>query len=150
MRAATIRTRVEAFFRRYEATYARALAERDGVAEAVPDAFADYFVESSPAGVHGARNGMVFRFMARRGFARYRKIGVESMKIADLKVEPLDGLHAMAKVRWDSLTRRRRDGRRVRIVFEHHNFLTLLGGRARIFAYVATDEAAILSKHGLI
>jgi hypothetical protein len=145
-----IRKKVEAFFKRYAATYARALAEKPGVDKAVTEAFADYFVESSPAGVNGGRNGMVFRFLARRGVARYRKIGVESMLIDALEVTPLDALHAMARVTWDSRTRRRSDGRLVRIKFAHHYFLSLLGGKARIFAYVATDERAILRKHGLI
>jgi hypothetical protein len=151
MKAATIRKKVETFFKRYAATYARALAEKPGVDKAVSDAFADYFVESGPRGVHGARNGLVFRFMAKRGFSRYRKIGVQSMEIARLAIMPLkDGLHAMASVTWDSRTVRRIDGRLVRIVFDHVYFLTLVGGRPRIFAYVATDEEAILKRHRLI
>lgn len=151
MKPATIRSKVEAFFKRYAATYARALADKPGVDKAVADAFAAYFVESGPAGVHGARNGVVFRFMAKRGFSRYRKIGVQSMRVAKLQVTPLqDGRHAMAVVRWDSQTRRNSDGRMVRIVFDHTYFLTLVDGRPRIFAYVATDEEAILKRHGLI
>ena len=151
MTPAAIRKKVEAFFKRYEATYARGLAEKPGVDRALVEAFADYFVESGPTGVHGARNGLVFRFMARRGFARYRRIGVESMRIASLGISPLDdGQHATARVRWDSRTRRRSDARLVRIRFTHHYFLTLAGGKPRIFAYVATDERAILKKHGLI
>lgn len=149
MTPAVIRRKVEAFFTRYAATYARALADKPGVDKAVADAFAGYFVESSPRGVFGGRNGVVFRLMARRGFARYRRIGVESMAIERLEVTPLDGQHAMAKVKWDSRTRRRSDGRLVRIRFDHHYFLTLVGGEPRIFAYVATDEQAILKKHGL-
>ncbi|WP_242103640.1 MULTISPECIES: hypothetical protein [unclassified Lysobacter] len=150
MTRTAIRKKVEAFFKRYAATYARALADKPGVDKAVTRAFADYFVEASPAGVHGGRNGVVFRLMARRGFARYRKIGVESMLIDALEVTPLDDLHAMARVTWDSRTRRRSDGRLVRIRFTHYYFLTLLGGSVRIFAYVATDEQAILRRHGLI
>lgn len=150
MTATAIRKKVEAFFRRYAATYARAMADKPGVDKALTDAFAEYFVESSPEGVHGAKNGLVFRFLVRRGFARYRKIGVESMLIDALEVTPLDDLHAMARVTWDSRTRRRSDGRLVRIKFTHHYFLSLLGGKARIFAYVATDERAILRRHGLI
>lgn len=106
MTRTAIRKKVEAFFKRYAATYARALADKPGVDKAVTRAFADYFVEASPAGVHGGRNGVVFRLMARRGFARYRKIGVESMLIDALEVTPLDDLHAMARLTWDSRTRR--------------------------------------------
>lgn len=150
MKAAAMRKKVESFFKRYAATYARALAERPGVEQAVLDAYADYFVESSPLGVHGAKNGIVFRLMVKRGFAHYRRIGVESMEVSALAITPLDPLHAMARVTWDSRTRRRRDGRIVRIVFTHHYFLTLAGRKARIFAYVATDEQAIMKKHGLL
>ncbi|WP_242107149.1 hypothetical protein [Luteimonas aquatica] len=151
MKPATVRARVRAFFKRYAATYARALADKPGVDKAVSAAFADYFVASSPAGVQGGRNGLVFRFMARRGYARYRRIGVQSMDVARLEVTPLrDGRHAMAQVTWDSRTRRSSDGRLVRIVFEHTYFLTLAGGKPRIFAYVSTDEEAILERHGLI
>lgn len=150
MTPAATRKKVEAFFDRYVATYARALVDKPGIDKALTAAFADYFVESSPAGVHGGKNGLVFRFMARRGFARYRKLGVESMAIDALEVTPLDGLHAMARVTWDSRTRRRSDGRLVRIRFAHHYFLTLARGRPRIFAYIATDERAIMKKHGLI
>jgi hypothetical protein len=151
MTPAAITRRVEAFFRRYQATYARALADKPGVDKAVTEAFADHFVESGPGGVHGGRNGMVFRFLARRGFARYRKIGVQSMVVDALEITPLDdGLHAMARVVWDSVTRRRSDGKPVRILFAHTYFLTLVGGKPRIFVYVATDERAILKKHGLI
>ena len=150
MTATAIRKKVEAFFRRYAATYARAMADKPGVDKALTDAFAEYFVESSPEGVQGGKNGLVFRFLVRRGFSRYRKIGVESMLIDALEVTPLDDLHAMARVTWDSRTRRRSDGRLVRIKFTHHYFLSLLGGKARIFAYVATDERAILRRHGLI
>lgn len=150
MTPAATRKKVEAFFERYTVTYMRALADKPGVDKAVARVFADHFVESSPVGVNGGKNGLVFRFMARRGFARYRKLGVESMAIDSLEVTVLDGLHAMARVMWDSRTRRRSDGRMVRIRFAHHYFLTLLGGRPRIFAYVATDEHALMKKHGLL
>jgi len=150
MTPAAIRKKVEIFFDRYAATYARALADKPGVDKALAAAFADYFVESSPAGVHGGKNGLVFRLMAMRGFARYRKIGVESMAVDTLEITPLDDLHAMARVMWDSRTRRRSDGRMVRIRFAHYYFLALARGRPRIFAYVATDERAILKKHGLL
>ena len=78
MKAETIRSKVGIFFKPYTATYARAMADKPGVDKAVSDAFADYFVESGPGGVHGGKNGLVFRFMARRGFSRYRRIGVQS------------------------------------------------------------------------
>ena len=56
----------------------------------------------------------------------------------------------MAQVIWDSRTLRKSDERGVRIAFEPTYFPTLAGGKPRIFAHVATDEAAILKRHGLI
>lgn len=151
MTPATVTKRVQAFFRRYQATYARALADKPDIDQALSDAFAKHFVESGPGGTHAGRNGMVFRFLMRRGFARYRRIGVLSMKVDELDITPLDdGSHAMARVLWDSRTRRRSDGEIVRIRFAHHYFLTLADGKPRIFAYAATDEQAIMKAHGLI
>lgn len=73
------------------------------------------------------------------------------MEIARLDVVPLkDGQYAMAQVTWNSRTLRKSDERGVCIVFEHTCFVTLVGGKPRIFAHVATDEAAILKRHGLI
>ena len=75
---------------------------------------------------------------------------MQSMEITALEVTPLDGLHAMARVTRDSSTRRKADGRPMRIVCDHFYFLTLVGRKPRIFAYVASDEEAILKRHRLI
>ncbi|MBX9400591.1 hypothetical protein K4L06_04645 [Lysobacter sp. BMK333-48F3] len=143
-------TRIEQFFRRYQRCFQRALDDPHDVdTDAVTGAFADYFVQSSPAGVYGGKNGLKFKFMIGRGFARYRKIGMTSMAIAKIETTPLDPAHALAKVNWDSRYRRRKDGAEVRIVFANLYFLRLRPGKPKIFGYVTGDEAALLKKHGL-
>ncbi len=150
MNAAAMRRKIESFFRRYAERFQRSLDDPSDVdTDGVVASFADYFVESSPAGVRGGKNGLAFKFMIGRGFAHYRKIGTVSMKVAKLEVTPLDDAHAMAKVTWDSRYRRRKDGADVRIVFANLYFLAFRKGVPKIFAYITGDEQALLKKHGL-
>ncbi len=138
------------FFRDYEARFNRSLEDPPQVdSEGMRESFADYFVAASPAGVVGGKNGLKFRFALPRGFAFYRKIGTRSMKISALDVLPLDALHAMATVAWDSRYRRD-DGKKVRIEFTNRYFLQLQDGEPKIFAYITGDEQKVLKENGLI
>lgn len=151
MTPAAMQRKIERFFHRYAERFQRALddpAEAD--AQGVAASFAEYFVESGPHGVQGGKNGLRLRFMMRRGFARYRKIGTLSMKVAGVRVTPLDARHAAANVAWDSRYRRRKDGAEIRIRFENVYLLRMERGAFKIFAYVVGDEQALLKKHGLI
>lgn len=151
MATAALQRKIEQFFHRYQQRFQRALDDPGDVdAEGVVAAFADYFVGSSPAGVRGGKNGLMFKFAIARGFARYRKIGTVSMKIAAIETTALDKLHALAKVTWDSRYRRRKDGADVRIVFANVYLLRLQREGPRIFAYVTGDEEALLKKHRLV
>lgn len=151
MTAAAMKRKVTQFFRKYAQRFERSLKDPSDVdTDGVVDSFADYFVEASPAGVHGGKNGLKFKFMLGRGFAYYRKIGTTAMKIGKLEVTPLDGLHAMASVTWDSRYLRRKDGAKVRIVFTNRYFVHMESGSPKIFAYITGDEQALLKKHGLV
>ncbi len=151
MTPAAMKRKVALFFRRYAERFQRSLDDPSDVdTDGVVDSFAEYFVESSPAGVQGGKNGLRFRFALGRGFAHYRKIGTVSMRVAKLEVVPLDALHAMATVTWDSRYRRRKDGAPVKIVFANRYFLAIRKGVPKIFAYVTGDEQALLKKHGLV
>src|SRR5262245_60095081 len=151
MAATALQNKIAQFFRRYEQRFQRALDDPDDVdIDGITGAFAEYFVGSNPQGVRGGKNGLMYRLAMRRGFARYRKIGTVSMKVAALETTVLDKRHVMAKVTWDSRYRRRKDGAEVKIVFANVYLLRLQRGAPKIFAYVTGDEEALLKKHRLL
>jgi predicted ester cyclase len=140
--------RVGEFFERYAERFNRSLAGEKVEAKEVAESFADHFVEASPAGVNGGKNGLLFRMMIPRGFAHYRKIGTTQMKVAALSMEPIDHRHALAKVHWDSRYKKK-DGSDDRIEFDVTYLLHFEEGDPKIFAYITGDEERILEEHGL-
>lgn len=142
--------KIKQFFTDYEARFNRSLQEPPIVdVKGVVESFAPYFVEASPSGVHGGKNGWLFRVMVPRGFAYYKKIGTKSMKITSIEVTPLDDHHAMTKIHWDSRYLRK-DGKEEQIEFDNLYFVQILEDKPRIFAYITADEQKILKEHGLI
>lgn len=142
-------TRVRAFFDAYARRFNDTLKDKPVIdAKGVADAFAKFFVEASPAGVQGGKNGFLFRLKLPFGFRFYKKIGTTAMNIARITVTALDDLHLMARVRWDSRYTRS-DGSDVRIEFENLYFLQMQGAKPKIFAYITGDEAKVLKQHGL-
>lgn len=141
---------VRDFFRAYAGRTNEALADPPRVDVAgVRGAFADYFVGADPEGVHGGRNGLLFRLMLRWGFRAYRRLGTKAVDLAGLEVTSLDDFHALARVEWVA----RYDGRRgdgEDIAFTNLYLLQIRDGEARIFAYITPDEQAALKAHGLI
>jgi hypothetical protein len=141
---------IREFFQAYARRFEAALDASGQVDVAgVIDSFAPYFVESSPAGVHGGRNGLVFRWMVPRGFAYYRKLGTQQMRIDSLQVTELDPMHAMAKVGWHSEYVKKGDGAVVSIDFVVIYLLRLGDSGPKIFASVSGDEQKALREHGL-
>jgi steroid delta-isomerase-like uncharacterized protein len=140
--------RVRAFFERYADRFNRSLECGKVDAAEVADCFASHFVEASPAGVHGAKNGLLFRWMIPRGFAHYKKLGTTRMLVSDLTLEALDSDHALAKVHWDSRYIKD-DGSRDKIEFDVTYLLHFEGGEPKIFAYITGDEERVLREHGL-
>lgn len=146
----SLETRIRAFFKSYETQYQRALKGPDGVdATRLAKHFASDFVESSPGGAHGGKNGWLFRFMIGRGFSFYRKIGTRSMTLEVVDVGVVDANHSMAKVAWEAHCVRK-DGSRVTLPFEHIYFLRHAGRSFRIFAYIANDQQKMLEESGLV
>ena len=115
----------------------------------VIDSFAPYFVESSPVGVQGGKNGWLFRRMIPRGFARYQRIGAKRMDIAGLDSTLLDPFHALCKVSWHS-EYELESGKRESIDFEVIYLLRIKDGPPKIFAYITGDEQQALEDHGVI
>lgn len=140
---------VRRFFSEYERRFNDALATppKEDVS-ATAEAFAEYFVESSPIGVMGGKNDEAFRQMIPKGNEYYRSIGTKSMKISNLEVTQLDEFHFMARVHWDS--RYEKDGVEIRIEFDVLYFLRDQNERLKIFAYITGDEQKVLKEHGVI
>ena len=141
-------TRIRKFFKSYETLYRRALKD-DVNARGVADHFAAYFVESSPGGAHGGKNGWLFRFMIGRGFAFYRKLGTRAMTLEVTGITPIDAHHAMVTVAWEAQCVRR-DGTAVTLPFTHIYFLREEKRALKIFSYIANDQQKMLEEHGLV
>jgi hypothetical protein len=141
---------IRAFFEAYARRFNESLRTGGKVdVEGVRAAVARYFVESSPAGVHGGRNGILFAWMVPRGFAHYRRIGTTLMRIDAIDVTAIDDMHAMAKVTWHS-EYRKKSGDQVSIDFPVVYLLRIDAGAPEIFASIAGDEQKALREHGLM
>ena len=141
-------TAVRALFGRYEDLFARALAGEVSMNE-VATLYAAEFVAASPAGVTTGRNDGTLRQRMAQGYARYRAIGTTAMRIRDLRLTPLDGLHCVAHGAWTA-TYARDDLRETAIDFDVHYLVQMLGSEARVFGWVSGDETALLREHGVI
>jgi hypothetical protein len=139
---------IKSFFDEYAERLNRSLAGEHVEAREVAGSFADHFVEASPAGVNGGKNGMLFRWLIPAGIAHYKKIGTTSMNIDNVEVETIDPMHALAKVHWDSSYEK--DGKSDRIEFDVTYLLHFEGARPKIFAYITGDEERVLREHGLV
>lgn len=139
---------VESFFASYAELFNRSLRGEKIDVDDVAGSFAPYFVQASPGGVQGGKNGILFRWLIPRGFAHYRKIGTKQMTITGIELEPLDPQHALAKVHWDSRYEKK-DGGDERIEFEVTYLLHFHHGEPKIFGYIAGDEQRALREHGI-
>lgn len=141
---------IEAFFKAYAARMNSALGDqpRDDI-EGTMNAFADYFVEASPAGVIGGKNDEEFRAKIPQGNAYYRSLGTQSMNIEKLEITPLNDQHAYARVQWKAVYKKP-DGSIIPLEFEVIYFLQVLNDTPKIFAYIAGDEYGMYEKHGIV
>ena len=137
---------IRAFFERYEQTFGRGLLGEDVGAE-VADFFAPEFIASVPAGVYTGHNDNKLRVAMTDGFERYRALATEAMTLGDIRVVPIDDLHALAFVNWTACYRK--DGALTSILFTNCYFLRC-DERWRIFGWVAGDEEAALRDHGIV
>lgn len=136
------------FFAAYEQRFNAAL-QGDTDIEGTAGAFASFFVEASPAGIHGGSNDSEFRKKIPQGMDFYRSIGTYSMEILSQEVTQLDHLHFMVKIHWKA-TYRNKDNTELDIEFDVIYFLQLQEGALKIFAYITGDEDKVMREHGLI
>lgn len=137
---------IAALIDRYERQTNAALAGNPDM-EAVSDLYDDAFIGASPAGVMAGNKDAGFESVLAAGFARNREIGTRRMDVRVLKVEPIDALHALARVEWRATYDV--DGAEKTIDFTNIYLTRLAGGRARVFGWITGDEAAELRKHGI-
>lgn len=137
------------FFHDYAAAFNRSLdASVDD--QAIMSAFAEHFIEASPAGVQPGRNGEEFREALHKSYAFYRQIGTRRMSVRGLNVTPIDELHWMVQVNWTA-DYEPRGKQPISIDFDVTYLLQTLPGKApKIFAFVAGDEMAALKQRGVV
>ena len=140
---------IERFFAGYAARFNLALGDATVMdVEGTAAAFADCFVAANPQGVACGKNDRRFRTAIPQGWEFYRRIGMTSMEITSILVTPLDEIHAMARVSWDSRYRRG-DGHEEQIEFDVIYLVQILDGTPKIFAYITGDEEKALREKGL-
>lgn len=143
-------TTIRNFFDRYARITNRALqAPPVTDSEELAACFAPYFVGSAPQGVFGSANDANFLTVMEKGFAHYRQIGGKAMAITDVRVRPLDAVHASAEVDWD-FAYRNSAGTEGNVRFTNIYFVTTAGGQPKIFAYITADEEKAKREHGLV
>ena len=141
-------TSVRKLFERYESFFNRSLAgdmDRDEVAAL----YASEFIAASPAGVRAGKNDDQLEQAMIEGYAHYRAIGTNEMRIRTVRLSPIDDHHCVAHVAWTA-TYARRDQADVAIDFDVHYLVQKLDGEPKVFGWVSGDEQALLRQHGII
>lgn len=141
-------TETRRLFERYERLFRQALAG-DADMDEVASLYASDFIAASPAGVMSGRNDQQFRDVMARGYAHYRDIGTRQMRIRDIRIAPIDGLHCTASVAWTAVYARA-DLAETAIDFEVHYLVQVRQGEARVFGWVSGDEQALLKRYGVV
>lgn len=140
---------INKFFEDYEDRFNRSLAGEEINPQETAAAFADYFVEASPAGVQGGENDKDFLASIPEGIAFYKKIGTQRMNIVNKTIIPLDAQHVVVKVHWTS-DYFQNDKTPVNIEFDVTYFLQFQQDGPKIFGSIHGDEQKALRENGLI
>lgn len=138
---------VTELFERYVRETNAALAG-DVDSAAIRDLYAESFIGASPAGIMAGKRDDQFIRTLTAGFDRYRAIGTQQMTIQDVRVEPIDALHALARVKWRAVYDV--DGERKAIDFTNVYLVRVDAARATVFGWITGDENAELRKQGII
>ena len=141
-------TEVGKLFERYERLAGQALRGEADPGE-LASLYALEFIASSPAGLMAGKNDSRFIQALVQGHAYYREIGTKSMRVREVRLSPIDGLHCVAHVAWTA-TYARRDEPDEAIDFEVHYFVRNVDGEAKVFGWVSGDEQALLREHGIV
>ncbi|GGC75211.1 DUF4440 domain-containing protein [Chelatococcus reniformis] len=138
---------VTELFERYEREFNAALAGEPDL-EAISRLYDDVFIAATPAGVMTGQNDEELKKVMTAGFSHYRDIGTQRMEVRKIRVEPIDELHAIARVDWRAVYIVG-GGEKV-IDFTNAYLARLKGDRATVFGWITGDEDAELRRHGVI
>jgi hypothetical protein len=141
-----MRQEIARLFERYENAFNAGL---DGALDTqeVASLYANVFLSATPAGIAAGTNDDSFIKAMKAGFDHYRAIGTRGMKVMDVRVNPIDELHALAFVDWAAAYEK--DGKQITVPFTNAYLVRLQGGAAKVFGWIAGDEEAELRKYGL-
>lgn len=134
-------------FHRYERQTNGALTGEPDL-EALGELYDEAFIGACPSGVVTGKKDDAFRKALAAGFARNKEIGTRRMEVRDLRIEPIDEMHAIAHVSWRATYDVR--GTQKTIDFTNAYLTRIANGRARVFGWITGDEEATLRKHGII
>ena len=140
-------TEVGKLFERYERLAGQALRGEADPGE-LASLYALEFIASSPAGLMAGKNDSRFIQALVQGHAYYREIGTKSMRVREVRLSPIDGLHCVAHVAWTA-TYERAGREDVAIDFDVHYLVQTLDGEPKVFGWVSGDEDALLKQHGV-
>jgi hypothetical protein len=138
---------VTSLFDRYESLFNAALDGKPDL-KAMSDLYESAFIGAAPAGVMTGTKGPEFDKAMSAGFSHSRKIGTRRMKVQRVLVEPIDELHAIARVDWQA-SYDAKAGPKV-IDFTNVYLTREENGQAKVFGWITGDEEAELRKHGIV
>lgn len=141
-----MRQEIANLFERYEKAFNAGL--RGNVdPEEVAGLYANVFLSATPSGIAAGTNDDSLMKAMKAGFDHYRAIGTRSMKVKDVRVNPIDGLHALAFVDWAAAYEK--DGKQITVPFTNAYLIRHADGATKVFGWIAGDEEAELRKYGL-
>jgi hypothetical protein len=140
--------KLEQFFADYANRFQAALDGKPDY-QGTADAFTDPFIGASPEGIAVADNDDKFVKTLEESYVYYTKSGMRSIRIGSLNMTPLDDLHWMVTVGWESMYEKP-DGTDVPINFDVIYMVQWLkDSEPKIFASVSGDEQQALKDAGL-
>ncbi len=135
----TINQKLEEFFDAYEKRFNDAITTDKVDVDATAHAFADCFVEASPKGIICGKNDEEFKINTKKGYAFYKSVGTQSMKIVKKEINLLNEWHSLVKIYWKTDIIKK-DKSEISIEFNVFYLVQILNGQIKIFAYITEDE----------
>lgn len=142
---------IKHFFEQFADTFNHALQTTSQAnLNAITEAYASCFVESSPSEVSCSVNDEKFYDSIPRKLECRRSIGARFMKISSLVVEPIDDMHFLTKAKWTARFIKPND-RELDVDFEVAYLLRKdIDGKFKIFCHVNGNELEALNENGLL